>query len=590
MTFNELGLDHELLKAIETLGFVQPSPIQEKAIPVLLSGERDFVGLAQTGTGKTAAFGLPLLQQLDIFNPTVQGIILCPTRELCMQITKDLQVFAKYKGAVHIVPVYGGVSISNQIRDLKRGAHIVVATPGRLLDHIERGTIKLNTVRFAILDEADEMLNMGFQDDINDILSQTTKDKHVWLFSATMPKEVEQIARKYMNNPERITIGKVNATAENLEHQFCVVSAKDMNKVLARFIDYYPEMYGILFCRTKRDTQELANKLMKDGYNVDALHGDLSQQQRDTVMNRFRTRNIQMLIATDVAARGIDVNDVTHVLHLNLPDDSENYTHRSGRTARAGKSGISLVIINSRETGKLRSLEGRIGKKFKKVMVPTGKEICEKQLFSLIDSINNAEVDEAAVATYMHKVFTEFEKFSKEELIKRLISVEFNRYLKLYGKAPDLNLSDSGKNGDRRDKREGTQDRSEVSNELFINVGAMDVNDKSGFLAFLCDVSGVSGRDIGRINLKDSYSFFGVEDVEAANKIIKSLNGEEIEGRKIRVEFSGGAGSGNSGNSNNKGGGGFKSKGRGFDKSKQRSGGRDFNRSSGTKKNYSRGR
>lgn len=584
MTFNELGLDHELLKAIETLGFVQPSPIQEKAIPVLLSGERDFVGLAQTGTGKTAAFGLPLLQQLDIFNPTVQGIILCPTRELCMQITKDLQVFAKYKGAVHIVPVYGGVSISNQIRDLKRGAHIVVATPGRLLDHIERGTIKLNTVRFAILDEADEMLNMGFQDDINDILSQTTKDKHVWLFSATMPKEVEQIARKYMNNPERITIGKVNATAENLEHQFCVVSAKDMNKVLARFIDYYPEMYGILFCRTKRDTQELANKLMKDGYNVDALHGDLSQQQRDTVMNRFRTRNIQMLIATDVAARGIDVNDVTHVLHLNLPDDSENYTHRSGRTARAGKSGISLVIINSRETGKLRSLEGRIGKKFKKVMVPTGKEICEKQLFSLIDSINNAEVDEAAVATYMHKVFTEFEKFSKEELIKRLISVEFNRYLKLYGKAPDLNLSDSGKNGDRRDKREGTQDRSEVSNELFINVGAMDVNDKSGFLAFLCDVSGVSGRDIGRINLKDSYSFFGVEDVEAANKIIKSLNGEEIEGRKIRVEFSGGAGSGNSGNSNNKGGGGFKSKGRGFDKSKQRSGGRDFNRSSGTKK------
>lgn len=589
MTFNELGLDHELLKAIETLGFVQPSPIQEKAIPVLLSGNRDFVGLAQTGTGKTAAFGLPLLQQLDIFNPTVQGIILCPTRELCMQITKDLQVFAKYKGSVHIVPVYGGVSISNQIRDLKRGAHIVVATPGRLLDHIERGTIKLNTVRFAILDEADEMLNMGFQDDINDILSQTTKDKHVWLFSATMPKEVEQIARKYMNNPERITIGKVNATAENLEHQFCVVSAKDMNKVLARFIDYYPEMYGILFCRTKRDTQELANKLMKDGYNVDALHGDLSQQQRDTVMNRFRTRNIQMLIATDVAARGIDVNDVTHVLHLNLPDDSENYTHRSGRTARAGKSGISLVIINSRETGKLRSLEGRIGKKFKKVMVPTGKEICEKQLFSLIDSINNAEVDEAAVATYMHKVFTEFEKFSKEELIKRLISVEFNRYLKLYGKAPDLNLSDTGKNSDRREKREGTAERTDVSNELFINVGAMDVNDKSGFLAFLCDVSGVSGRDIGRINLKDSYSFFGVEDVEAANKIIKSLNGEEIEGRKIRVEFSGGAG--NSNNSNNKGGGsGFKSKGRGFDKNKQRSGSRDFKRSSGARKNYSRGR
>lgn len=589
MTFNELGLDKELQKAVEALGFVHPSPIQEKAIPILLSGERDFVGLAQTGTGKTAAFGLPLLQQLDIFNPTVQGIILCPTRELCMQIAKDLQTFAKNKGAVNIVPVYGGANISTQIRDLKRGAHIVVATPGRLLDHIDRGTIKLSTVRFAILDEADEMLNMGFQDDINDILSQTTKEKRVWLFSATMPKEVEQIARKYMSNPERITIGKVNATAENLEHQFCVVSAKDMNKVLARFIDYFPEMYGILFCRTKRDTQELANKLMKDGYNVDALHGDLSQQQRDTVMNRFRTRNIQMLIATDVAARGIDVNDVTHVLHLNLPDDSENYTHRSGRTARAGKSGISLVIINSREAGKLRSLEGRIGKKFKKVTVPTGKEICEKQLFSLINSINNAEVDEAAVATYMQKVLAEFEKFSKEELIKKLISVEFNRYLKLYGNAPDLNTTDSGRNSDRREKFDNKSERNEVSNELFINVGAMDVNDKSGFLAFLCDVSGVSGRDIGRINLKDSYSFFGVEDPDAANKIIKALNGEEIEGRKIRVEFSGGPGSGNSGGSGNKEGKSFKSKG-GFDKRRGGGGGRDFNRSSSSKKNYSRGR
>lgn len=577
MTFKELELDEKLQKAIAELGFISPSSIQEKAIPILLHSERDFVGLAQTGTGKTAAFGLPLLQQLDVHNRQVQGLILCPTRELCMQITNDLKMYAKYLGNVSIVPVYGGVSISNQIRDLKKGAHIVVATPGRMLDHMDRGTIKLHDVRFAVLDEADEMLNMGFQEDIHAILSKTSDEKRVWLFSATMPKEVEHIAKKYMHNPERITIGKANATADNLEHQYCVVSARDMQQALTRFIDYYPEMYGILFCRTKKDTQELANKLMKDRYNVDALHGDLSQQQRDTVMNRFRTKNIQLLIATDVAARGIDVSNVTHVLHMNLPDDSENYTHRSGRTARAGKSGISLAIINTRETGKLRSLEGRIAKKFKKAPVPTGRDICEKQLFSLIHAIHNTEVDEAAIATYLGKVFDAFADLSKEELIKRLVSVEFNRYLKLYGNAPDLNVSEQGQ-GRKGKSFEGERTSVGSGNELFINVGAMDIHDKSGFLSFVCDVSGIRGKEIGRINLKDSYAFFEIDNREAAQQIIDSLHGMEVEGRKIRVEFSGNT-SGSGEKSEKKFG--HKRKNSDGKFSGKRSRGKDFGRSAG---------
>src|ERR1700760_3394275 len=437
--FIELGIRHDIVNAISELGFENPTPIQEQSIPVLLTGSNDFVGLAQTGTGKTAAFGLPLLELLDFDQNHPQALVLCPTRELCLQITNDIKNYAKKMGNVNVVAVYGGASISDQLHQIKRGVQIVVATPGRMLDIINRKAINFSEVQFVVLDEADEMLNMGFQEDIDSILSETPSDKKTWLFSATMPSEVRRIAKKYMDDPYELTMGTKNTGNENIDHEYYVVRARDKYAAFKRIVDFNPEIFGIVFCRTKIETQEIAEALIKDGYNADSLHGDLSQQQRDKVMKRYRERNLQLLIATDVAARGIDVNDVTHVINYSLPDEVENYTHRSGRTARAGKTGVSISIINAKELGKIRQIERTIGKKFNKAEIPTGFDVCEKQLFSIVHKIHDVEVNEQQIEQYIPRIMEEFKDFTKEDFVKRFASIEFNRFLDYYKNAPDLN-------------------------------------------------------------------------------------------------------------------------------------------------------
>lgn len=485
-TFETLGLQEPILKGIQDLGFIAPTPIQEKAIPVLLGGDRDFVGLAQTGTGKTAAFGLPLLQQIDIKQRHPQGLILCPTRELCLQITNDLKNFSKHLGDVSIVAVYGGSSIVQQLRDLKRGVHIVVATPGRLLDIIERKAVNFANVRYVVLDEADEMLNMGFQEDINNILSNTPEEKTTWLFSATMPQEVRRIAQKYMSDPFELTVGNKNSGNANIEHEYYVVRPREKYAALKRIVDYNPEIFGIIFTRTKIESQEIAESLIRDGYNADALHGDLTQQQRDKVMKRFREKSLQVLVATDVAARGIDVDNVTHVINYELPDDVENYTHRSGRTARAGKSGISIAIITGRDTGKIRQIERVIGKKFTKVDVPDGFAVCEKQLFGLVHKVHNVVVNEEQIEPYLERIFEEFASMTKEEIIKRFASLEFNQFLEYYQDAPDLNVKEE------RRSAEGGERRSSNGKftRLFINLGSVDDFTRGDMLRYLCDKIG----------------------------------------------------------------------------------------------------
>jgi ATP-dependent RNA helicase DeaD len=533
-TFESLGLQEPILKGIQDLGFVAPTPIQEKAIPVLLSGDRDFVGLAQTGTGKTAAFGLPLLQQLDIKRRQPQGLILCPTRELCLQITNDLKNFSKHLGDVSVVAVYGGASIVQQLRELKRGAHVVVATPGRLLDIIERGAINFEGVRYAILDEADEMLNMGFQEDINNILSKTPQGKTTWLFSATMPQEVRRIAQQYMTNPFELTVGNKNSGNVNIEHEYYVVRPREKYAALKRIVDYNPEIFGIIFTRTKIESQEIAESLIRDGYNADALHGDLTQQQRDKVMKRFREKSLQVLVATDVAARGIDVDNVTHVINYELPDDVENYTHRSGRTARAGKSGISIAIITSRDIGKIRQIERVIGKKFTKTEVPDGFAVCEKQLFGLVHKIHNVTVNEEQIEPYLERIYEEFAGMSKEELIKRFASLEFNEFLEYYQDAPDLNVKE-----ERRTYEGNTMSHRGTGKftRLFINLGSVDDFTRGDMLRYLCDTSGVRGNKIGRIDLKGVYSFFEVEN-DVVDKFVQGFKKAEYNGRSVRIEMS----------------------------------------------------
>ncbi|HLP11859.1 MAG TPA: DEAD/DEAH box helicase, partial [Flavobacteriales bacterium] len=495
MTFSELGLKDEILKAVNDLGFTEPTPIQQEAIPAIIQGTADLVGLAQTGTGKTAAFGLPLLNLIDERISITQGIVVCPTRELCLQITNDLKNYSKYMRDVNVVAVYGGASIQQQERDIKRGAQILVATPGRMLDLINRRVIKLGEVQFVVLDEADEMLNMGFQEDIDDILSHTPKEKHVWLFSATMPKEVAQISRKYLTNPVELTMGKKNMSAENITHKFFAVKERDRYAGLKRLIDFYPEIFGLIFCRTKRETQEIAEKLIKDGYNCESLHGDLSQAQRDTVMKKFRERTIQILCATDVAARGIDVNDITHVINYNLPDDVENYTHRSGRTARAGKKGYSLVLVNTRETGRIREIERIISKQFEVGRIPNGPEICDKQLMSLLDKLNNQVVNEKEIAPYIESALEKFEGLTKEEVIKKFISTEFNRFLEYYRGAGDLNADARPQNRDSRDNNDGQgkqrsrhQDADGEFQRFFLNIGGANGINKGALLRKICDV------------------------------------------------------------------------------------------------------
>jgi ATP-dependent RNA helicase DeaD len=549
--FIELGIREDIVNAISELGFEKPTPIQEQSIPVLLTGSNDFVGLAQTGTGKTAAFGLPLLELLDFEENYPQALILCPTRELCLQIANDIKNYSKKMGNVNVVAVYGGASISDQLRQIRRGVQIVVATPGRMLDIINRKAIDFSKVRFVVLDEADEMLNMGFQEDIDSILSTTPEEKKTWLFSATMPAEVRRIAKKYMNEPFELTMGEKNTGNANIEHEYYIVRARDKYAAFKRIVDFNTDIFGIVFCRTKIETQDIAEALMKDGYNADSLHGDLSQQQRDKVMKRYRDRSLQLLIATDVAARGIDVNDVTHVINYSLPDEVENYTHRSGRTARAGKTGVSISIINGKELGKIRQIERGLGKKFVKVEIPTGFDVCEKQLFSIVHKIHNVEVNEQQIEQYLPRIMEEFKDLTKEDFIKRFASIEFNRFLDYYKNAPDLNAPveegrfdrdrDRGERGDRPSRGErGDRDsggKSEYT-RLFINLGSVDEFNRGDLLGYICNNSKISGRTVGKIDVKGVFSFFEVphEDVE---KVMTNFKDIQFKGREVRIEVSG---------------------------------------------------
>ncbi len=540
--FNELGIRHDIVNAITELGFTNPTPIQESAIPVLLSGSNDFVGLAQTGTGKTAAFGLPLLELIDNTKNHPQALILCPTRELCLQISNDLKKFSKNLQNVNVVAVYGGANIVNQLREIKRGVQIVVATPGRMLDIINRKAIDFSKVNYVVLDEADEMLNMGFQEDINEILSTTPDTKKTWLFSATMPREVRKIAEKYMTNPHELTMGKQNTGNANIEHEYYVVRARDKYAAFKRIVDFNPEIFGIVFCRTKIETQEIAEALVKDGYNADSLHGDLSQQQRDKVMKRYRERSLQLLIATDVAARGIDVNDVTHVINYSLPDEIENYTHRSGRTARAGKTGISIAIIHSKELHKIRQIEKVIGKQFTKAEIPTGFDVVEKQLFGLVHKVHSVDVNDEQMEQYLPRIMDEFKDMSKEDVIKRFASLEFNILLDYYKNAPDLNATADERGGRDRDRR--SEGRSDFT-RLFINLGSVDDFTRGDLLGYICNNTGISGKSIGRIDMKGVFSFFEVEN-EVSDKVIEGFKSVDFHGRSVRIEVSGDGGSGRS--------------------------------------------
>ncbi|MFL5762967.1 MAG: DEAD/DEAH box helicase [Bacteroidia bacterium] len=526
--FEALGLGNSIVKAVTELGFENPTPIQEKVIPALLTGNTDLVALAQTGTGKTAGFGLPLISLIDFRSKDTQAVILCPTRELCMQITRDLQSYTKYMEGANIVAIYGGASIDNQSRDIKRGAQIVVATPGRMCDMIDRRRVNLNSVRYAVLDEADEMLNMGFKEDLDTILSETPEEKNTWLFSATMPDEVLRISKNYMTNPVEITAGVKNQGNENIEHIYYVVHARDKYAALKRIADSNPDIFAIVFCRTRIETQEIADSLIKDGYAADSLHGDLSQAQRDHVMKRYRSRSLQMLVATDVAARGIDVNDVTHVINYNLPDEIENYTHRSGRTARAGKKGVSICIINMKEVGKIKIIERIIKKKFTAGVLPTGFEACEKQLFSLVKKVHDVEVNEIAIEAYMPKIYAELSDLSKEDIIKRFASMEFNRFLEYYKNAPDLNAHGG------RDKERSNPGVT----KLFINLGELDALDRNSMKEYISEVSGVPMDSIISAEIKSSFSFIEVK-TEAAEVIQGTFKNARYNNRNVRIESRG---------------------------------------------------
>lgn len=544
--FIELGIRHDIVNALTDLGFEKPTSIQEQAVPVLLEGSNDFVGLAQTGTGKTAAFGLPLLELLDFSQNHPQALILCPTRELCLQIANDIKKYAKNLRDVNVVAVYGGANISDQLRQIRRGVQIVVATPGRMLDILNRKAIDFSNVKYAVLDEADEMLNMGFQEDINDILSTTPQEKKTWLFSATMPAEVRRIAKKYMSDPVEMTVGTKNTGNANIEHEYYIVRAADKFAAFKRIVDFNPDIFGIVFCRTKIETQDIAEALIKAGYNANALHGDLSQQQRDKVMKSFRDRSLQMLIATDVAARGIDVDDVTHVINYSLPDEIENYTHRSGRTARAGKKGISISIINVKEIGKIRRMEKIIGKSFVKCEVPSGFDVCEKQLFEMVNKVNAVSVKEEHIAPYLPRILTEFEEMSKEDIIKRFVSLEFDRFLDSYKGAKDLNVDASSA---RMDSRDGGRERGERSgrNEngaepgytrLFVNVGSVDDFTRGDLLGYICETTQISGKSVGKIDLKGVFSFFEVEDA-VLDQVHEGFKTAQYNDREVRIENAG---------------------------------------------------
>ena len=537
MKFSELQLNANVLEALDAMRFDECTPIQEQAIPIILEG-KDLIAVAQTGTGKTAAFGLPLLQQIDVKNRIPQSLILCPTRELCLQIAGDLNDYSKYIDGLKVLPVYGGSSIDSQIRSLKRGVHIIVATPGRLLDLMERKTVSLSTVHNIVMDEADEMLNMGFTDSINAILADVPKERNTLLFSATMSPEIARISKNYLQNAKEITIGRKNESTSNVKHVAYTVQAKDKYAALKRIVDYYPQIYGIIFCRTRKETQEIADKLMQEGYNADSLHGELSQAQRDAVMQKFRIRNLQLLVATDVAARGLDVDDLTHVINYGLPDDTESYTHRSGRTGRAGKTGTSIAIINLREKGKLREIERIIGKKFIAGEMPTGKQICEKQLIKVIDELEKVKVNEEEITDFMPEIYRKLEWLSKEDLIKRMVSHEFNRFLDYYRDREEIETPTDSRERNTRDSRErGSRKAAPGFTRLFINLGKMDSFFPSELISLLN--SNTRGRiELGRIDLMKNFSFFEVEEKEAQN-VVKALNRANWNGRKVSVEVAG---------------------------------------------------
>jgi ATP-dependent RNA helicase DeaD len=550
--FQSLGLSDKIVATVTSLGFEKPTPVQKEAIPVLLSGNTDLVCLSQTGTGKTAAFGLPLIELVDDQNRITQALILAPTRELCMQIKSDLTNYCKGVKPLNIVPVYGGASIQDQIKQIRKGAQIIVATPGRLMDLMDRKAIDIGAVNFVVLDEADEMLNMGFKDDIDFILGHTPKEKNVWLFSATMPQEIQRISKKYMTDPYEISVGGKNQGNANITHLYMMVDDRNRYEALKRVVDINPDVFGVIFCRTKAETQDIAEKLMKDGYNADALHGDLSQAQRDKVMKAFKAKTLQLLIATDVAARGIDVSNLTHVFHMNLPDEVEYYTHRSGRTARAGNTGFSIAIITRRDMHKIRQIEKKANVQFVQTLVPTGVEVCEKRVLELVHRLHDVKINEKDIANFLPAVFAELEDLSKEDIITRFASLEFNRYFDYYSGSADLNKKaeprdrdrDGGKDRDRdsgRERGEGSGTGGSRADDgdyerMFMSIGKMEGLDNGKLLGFILQRCNVPKRAVGRITVKGAYSFFEAE-TEFADTIKNMLHGFDYKGRRIRVEI-----------------------------------------------------
>lgn len=530
MTFKETGLGPEILQAIGDLGFENPTPIQEKIIPIILNEEKDLIALAQTGTGKTAAFGLPLIQQVDTQSDNVQTLVLCPTRELCMQIAGDLDSFSKYTQGLRVVAVYGGASIDTQISALRKGCQIVVGTPGRVHDLIRRKILKIGSIQWLVLDEADEMLSMGFKDELDAIVAQAPQERQTLLFSATMP---ESIASQYTYKPVEVSVGKRNAGAETVEHVYYVVHARDRYLALKRIADIHPDIYGIVFCRTRQETKDIAEKLIADGYNADALHGDLSQAQRDHVMNRFRVKNLQILVATDVAARGLDVNDLTHVINYNLPDDPEVYTHRSGRTGRAGRRGTSISIIHMKETGKVRSIEKMIGRKFTKKLVPDGREICEKQLFHLVDKVEKIEVDHDQIDSYLPVIFSKLSWLSREDLIKHFVSVEFNRFLDYYKDAQDLNA----RTEERREPRSRNRGNTAFS-RFYINIGSKNKLSANRLMGLINEQTGRNDIEIGKIEIMAKISFFEIDSRFEKEVLSAFRRNAQFEGVPLLVEIS----------------------------------------------------
>ncbi|MEE9910595.1 MAG: DEAD/DEAH box helicase [Deltaproteobacteria bacterium] len=540
-TFSEPEIDKRILKAIGEMGFEAPMPVQQQVIPFLLNQTRDLVALAHTGTGKTAAFGIPIIQQIDMASKKTQALILAPTRELCLQITDDLTNMAKYIDNLNIVPIYGGANIVTQIHQVAAGAQIVVATPGRMLDMLNRKKVNVSAIRWLVLDEADEMLNMGFKEELNGVLASTPEEKRVLLFSATMPRGIEAIAHSYMKKPMEITVGARNTGAENVAHQYYVVHAKDRYLALKRIADFYPDIYAIIFCRTRTETQEVADMLMKDGYNADALHGDLSQAQRDSVMNRFRTRNLQMLVATDVAARGIDVVDLTHIINYNLPDDIENYTHRSGRTGRAGKTGISIVIVNIKETFRIGQIEKQIGKKFQQAKIPTGAEVCEKQLLHLVEKLKNTEIQHADIDPFLPAAMERLKALSKEDIIARFVSQEFNRFLSYYRDAVDINVSQ------RKEAKAAPQHARSTTGglaRLSVNLGKMEKFNAKKLTAYLLEAANIAHLRVANVDVELCNSYFEVEP-QFAEALMARFGKEKYASRRVRIDYAerGGRGS-----------------------------------------------